>query len=506
MRSVNILLCTCFWSKVVGACKSFPAENDGMLLSGGDAADDFCASVFFGDSASSWRGMVVPPSNELTPTNVTSVLAVDRTTGEIKYLVDANGDGPATNVHKVASAAGLNHGIALDPSNEFVYASSDTTVWRFKFDAQNPVKDQTSTREVVIHSMNADGRGGAPRGHWTRTLIFDKEGRLYISIGSFANVDPNSYRSRIRRFELPETIPAGGIDFATGYVFADGLRNEVGLAFDKLGILWGVENGADNLVRTDLGGDIHNDNPAEELNKFAEPGKFYGYPYCWTEYSIPRTNGGKGRGTLWAWPSFMGDGTHTDAWCRANTVPPAFSMQAHSAPLGMTFYDFAKVKESVAAGIDCVGAFPEKYDGDLFVGFHGSWNRNIPTGYKVVRIPMTASGVVDLSPSQNPDNFLWHHGDAAKWPSGLRPVDVKFDNCGRLLVSSDGTRNQGSYRGTGIVVLTYNVSLKSSENEKLNLNPVPPQKSTAYPETMNWMQTALIHFLSVCMLIVCYDS
>ena len=52
------------------------------------------------------------------------------------------------------------------------------------------------------------------------------------------------------------------IDFSLGEVFADGLRNEVGLAFDAHGVLWGVENGADNLVRDDLGGDIHNDNPA----------------------------------------------------------------------------------------------------------------------------------------------------------------------------------------------------------------------------------------------------
>ena len=134
--------------------------------------------------------------------------------------------------------------------------------------------------------MNADGQGGAPRGHTTRTLVFDKTGRLYVSIGSNRNVDENSYRSRIRRFTL-DSIPAGGIDFNTGEVFADGLRNEVGLAFDKFGVLWGVENGADRLQREDLGGDIHNENPAEELNRFPEGDaqkKSYGYPYCWTEF------------------------------------------------------------------------------------------------------------------------------------------------------------------------------------------------------------------------------
>ena len=97
-------------------------------------------------------------------------------------------------------------------------------------------------------------------GHWSRTLAFapgDDTSVLYISVGSLGNVDESSYRARIRRFDLGAGVPAGGFAFADGEVFADGLRNEVGLAFDALGVLWGVENGADNLRRADLGGDIH---------------------------------------------------------------------------------------------------------------------------------------------------------------------------------------------------------------------------------------------------------
>jgi len=111
--------------------------------------------------------------------------------------------------------------------------------------------------------MDADGKGGAPSGHRTRTLAFDSSGRLYVSIGSADNVDEDSFRARIRRFDLNNvTLP---VDFVDGEVFADGLRNEVGLAFDRHNVLWGVENGADKLYRDDLGGDIHNDNPAEEV-------------------------------------------------------------------------------------------------------------------------------------------------------------------------------------------------------------------------------------------------
>jgi glucose/arabinose dehydrogenase len=99
-------------------------------------------------------------------------------------------------------------------------------------------------------------------------------------------------------------------------VFADGLRNEVGLAFDKFGTLWGVENGADQLNRPDLGGDIHNGNPAEEMNRFnGSVGQHYGYPYCFSTDNLP----GYAKGTQFAWPTFMNDGTHTDEWCRNAT-------------------------------------------------------------------------------------------------------------------------------------------------------------------------------------------
>ena len=89
-----------------------------------------------------------------------------------------------------------------------------------------------------------------------RTLAFDAEGKwLYVSIGSNGNVDGDSFRSRIRRFDI-STYVNQPFAYNDGEIFADGLRNEVGLAFDSYGDLWGVENGADNLYRSDLGGDM----------------------------------------------------------------------------------------------------------------------------------------------------------------------------------------------------------------------------------------------------------
>jgi len=268
----------------------------------------------------------------------------------------------------------------------------------------------------------------ASGGHTTRTLVFDTQGRLYVSIGSAGNVDSDSSRSRIRRFQV-SSIPDGGVSFSSGELFADGLRNEVGLAFDKHSVLWGVENGADNLQRSDLGGDITNDNPGEELNRFPESlaGSHWGYPWCWSEFILGSF--GQGTGTIWAWPSTMNDGTHTDSWCRENTLASVMSMQAHSAPLGITFYDASKVESG------CSGSFPSSWDGHAIIPFHGSWNRDIPTGYKVVRVPMGIDGMPTVS---QPIDLLCHDGTSARWPAGNRPVDARFDRCGRLLVTDDG--------------------------------------------------------------------
>jgi len=351
--------------------------------------------------------------------------------GAIIRYIDEDDDGTAESSYMIASAPRLNHGLAV--SDDYVYASSDTTVYRWPFNSSDTGLIDKRKREVVIFNINADGQGGAPVGHRTRTLVFDKEKRLYVSVGSYSNVDINSERSRIRRFEI-ENIPPGGFDFLDGHVFADGLRNEVGLAFDKYDVLWGVENSADNLARDDLGGDIHEDNPSEELNRFPveKEGQHWGYPYCWTEFNIPSDMGGEGRGTVRMWPSFMDD-VYDDDWCQKNTNPPTMALQGHSAPLGITFFDYKpELPEK------CQGGLPEEYDGDAFIGYHGSWNRDVPTGYKVVRVPMKDG----LPSSKKPYDVMWHSGEGAKWPSGFRPADVKFDKCNRLLISSDGSGRQ----------------------------------------------------------------
>jgi glucose/arabinose dehydrogenase len=204
------------------------------------------------------------PIEVLKPRSVVSIgisdsLVLERTTQSVIHLFDTDGDLVADSKRTLVSVSSLNHGLAIQ--NGYIYASSDTTVYRWSYSGD--YFDTIGVEEIVVNNINADGQGGAPQGHRTRTLAFDDLGRLYISVGSNGNVDADSHRSRIRRFDINVTNDAVvfPIDFQTGYVFADGLRNEVGLAFDSFGVLWGVENSADNLFRSDMGGDIHQDNP-----------------------------------------------------------------------------------------------------------------------------------------------------------------------------------------------------------------------------------------------------
>jgi len=381
-------------------------------------------------------------------------LALERGTPSVVLVKDTNNDGIPDSKKTLVTASKLNHGLALQ--NGFIYASSDTDVWRWRFNVTT--KQVTGAAKKVVTNINADGNGGAPLGHKTRTLAFDSIGRLYVSVGSNQNVDRNSYRSRIRRFDIGNaaTFP---LNFIGGETFADGLRNEVGLAFDKFNVLWGVENSADNLFRTDLGGDIHNDNPAEELNRFVLSGKHYGYPYCWSEFALSSSNK---PGKVWAWPGFP----LTDEQCRNNSfVGPEVAMQAHSAPLGITFYRFQDTLPTGCKG----GTFPREMDGFAFIAFHGSWNRVVPTGYKVVYIKMDSQGRAIGSAL----DLLTHEPPNAKWEDGFRPVDVEFDACGRLLVSSDGSSGSGSK----LVRIDYMLSTPSPTKKPTVLTKRPTTKS-----------------------------
>lgn len=417
-------------------------------LNGAALLDGFCA----GELPLS-RSIDRPRS--IVAVGAADFLTLERGTGSVLLGEDLDGDGIPETVRTLAQASGLNHGLAVTATH--LYASSDTAVYRWPYDpATKTVSD--APPQVVIENIDASGR------HVTRTLAIDPAAAatntntiLYVSVGSADNVDADSSRSRIRCFDLQDEMQFP-LDFQTGIVFADGLRNEVAMEFrPQDNVLWGAGNGPDSLVRSDLGGpDMFNDNPAEEVHRFdmsstnsAQPPQNYGYPYCFREYELGSS--GLGRGTAWAWPSFLDDGTVTDRQCRdVDTYDvPVLAMQAHSAPLGMAFYQYSDNRPAACDGVE---PFPESMDGDAFIAFHGSWNRATPTGYKVVHVPITADGTgVEGGIGADPVDLLQSAGDGAKWSDGFRPVDVSFDACGRLLVSSDGSRGVLNVEGAKIV-------------------------------------------------------
>jgi glucose/arabinose dehydrogenase len=294
----------------------------------------------------------------------------ERGAGRIVRLPDRDGDGVADKVEVVADGLRAPSSIAFYTDGS-LYVGETTRILRLSGpDGDGVFQEQ----ETVI-----DGLPGG--GHSTRTVLFSSDGRyLYVSIGSSCNVCVESDERRA-------TIMRYNPDGSGGEVYARGLRNAVGVTFRPgTDELWATNNGRDWL------GD---DQPPETIYKVNE-GDDAGWPRCHAGRIVD--------------PDFGSPGA-----CDGVAVP-SVEMQAHSAPLGLVFYTGAQ--------------FPQEYHGDLFVAFHGSWNRSVPTGYKVVRISMAGGG-----PGAVQDFAVgWLREDGSRWG---RPVDVLTGPDGSLFVSDD---------------------------------------------------------------------
>ncbi|CAA9567719.1 MAG: L-sorbosone dehydrogenase [uncultured Truepera sp.] len=204
-----------------------------------------------------------------------------------------------------------------------------------------------------------------------------------MSLGSSCNV----CREKDKRLAAVSVYDADGLH---GQPFMTGLRNAVGLALNPVsGEVWATNNGRDLLG---------NDQPPETVYMLRR-GENAGWPRCHAGTVID--------------PDFG-----SERACQG-VADPAITDTAHSAPLGAVFYTG--------------DAFPEAYRGDLFIAYHGSWNRVPPTGYKVVRVPIE-DGEVAGEPTDFAMGWLEQDGSSTG-----RPVGTVVAQDGALLVSDDKT-------------------------------------------------------------------
>lgn len=289
--------------------------------------------------------------------------------GKVLALPDMNTDGVAEEPIVVMSGLNRLHGLAFHTDKLYIAETDGIAV----YDYDTKTKKASNKKKII------DLPGGG--NHFSRTIGFGPDGRLYITVGSSCNVCVEKDDRRAKM--LVANVDGSGLR-----EYAKGLRNSVFFVWHPV---------TKQLWATDMGRDLLGDNiPPEEVNIIEEGGD-YGWPYCYDNR------------------------VHDNAFDPKNTKrcditkPPRITFQAHSAPLGLAFIP---------------DSWPKDYRGDLLVSYHGSWNRTEPTGYKVVRFYLDAQG-----------NSTKEEDIISGWLTSRgalgRPVDLLFDTQGRLYVSDD---------------------------------------------------------------------
>jgi glucose/arabinose dehydrogenase len=299
-----------------------------------------------------------------------ALYVAERGAGRILRLPDQDGNGLPDTQQVVAQGLNAPSSLAFYQDGSLYVAETRRILRLSQPDAQGIFQKQ----DVIVDGLPSGG-------HSTRTVLFSPDySTLFVSIGSSCNVCVESDQRRA-------AIMAYNPDGSQARLYARGLRNAVGITFRP---------GTDELWATNNGRDLLGDDLPPETINLVEQGDDFGWPGCHAGRIIDLKFGG-----------LQG--------CRG-VKAPVVEMQAHSAPLGLTFYQGSQ--------------FPQAYHGDLFVAFHGSWNRSVPTGYKLVRIPMQGG-----SPGAVQDFATgWLLADGSNWG---RPVDVITGSDGSLYLSDD---------------------------------------------------------------------
>ena len=318
----------------------------------------------------------------LAPKDIIAGLAISKGTSSVKggdrltLLRDADGNG--TYEGRAVFAENLNapYGLALAGDRLFV-ANQDALV-RFDY---RPGQTRASGPPVEVTKLPSEINH-----HWTKALAASPDGRyLYVGIGSNSNAGERGMSIEEDRALIWQ------VDAETGMhrVFATGLRNPTALAIGPgIGQLWAVVN-----ERDELGANL-----VPDYLTAVRQGAFYGWPYSyWGQNVDPRVRPQKPEKVKAA-------------------VRPDYSLGSHTAPLGLAF------------STPAMGA---RFADGAFVGMHGSWNRKVPSGYKVVFVPFRGG-----RPAGQPIDFVTGFmGEDGKTRG--RPVGVTVDPRGALIVADD---------------------------------------------------------------------
>ena len=296
----------------------------------------------------------------------------------ITLLRDVDGDGVAETRSVFLKDLNSPFGMAL-VGNTFYVANTDA-VLSFPY-IEGATQIQASATKIV------DLPAGPINHHWTKNLVASPDGKhLYVSVGSNSNVGENGMAVETDRAAILEVDPATG----RSRVFASGLRNPVGLAWQpSSGELWTAVN-----ERDEIGSDL-----VPDYMTSVKDGGFYGWLYSYY-------------------------GQHVDIRAKpprpdlvASALVPDYALGPHTASLGLAFYEG--------------NLLPAHYIGGAFIGQHGSWNRRPPSGYRVVFVAFDAGHPV--GPVEDVlTGFIDNQGNARG-----RPVRVAVDKTGALLVADD---------------------------------------------------------------------
>ena len=256
--------------------------------------------------------------------------AIGESPNRITLLRDADGDGVAE--MRDAFLEQLNQPFGMALLGDTFYVGNTDGVLAFRY-TTGATRIAAAGRRISTHK---------PSGHWTRSLLASVDGRrLYVGVGSLSNIGETGLAVEQGRACIYELDLASG----TSRVFASGLRNPVGLAWEPTtGALWTVVNERDGL------GD---ETPPDYLTSVRDGG-FYGWPYCY-------------------WNRIVDERVPQDPVQVAAAITPDYALGGHTASLGLCW-----LPAGTLPGFDSDG---------MAIGQHGSWNRSTLSGYRVVFVP-----------------------------------------------------------------------------------------------------------------------